>query len=70
MRLISGTLVHQINRRALINHAIFPEPETGWDWRGPCDSRADDAGGRASLMRTGAGPRRGEAAGGGRGSYL
>ena len=24
MRLIRGTLVHQINRIALINHAIFP----------------------------------------------
>ena len=26
MRLIRGTLVHQINRIALINHAISPEP--------------------------------------------
>jgi hypothetical protein len=52
MRLIRGTPVHQINRIALINHVIFPNRD-GWDWRGPCDSSADDAGGRPLLMRPG-----------------
>ena len=50
MRLIRGTPVHQINRIALINHVIFPNRD-GWDWRGPCDSRADDAGGRCWCGR-------------------